>query len=248
MTGPGGDAEELHDLAAVERGPDRLQLLLGGERLDARLEVVHPAVERARLALVARRAVAALELVQLVEQRARVAHVPAHRAVGPAHRVGVDPQVQVDELGDGLDDVLRVPQRGEALARHPGADDLVVMERRAALLERARLRLADVVQQRGEPQHEVRAHLLHDRDRVREHVLVVVDRVLLELHRVELGQELVREPGAGEEPEARRRVVDDEQLRELVADPLRAHDLEPAAVLADRGQRARARARARTRR
>ena len=61
-----------------------------------------------------------------------------------------------------------------------------------------------------------------DRDRVREHVLVPVDRILLELHRVELGQELVGEAGPCEEPEARLRIGCDEQLAELVADPFRA--------------------------
>ena len=38
-----------------------------------------------------------------------------------------------------------------------------------------------------------------------------------------------------EEPQPGRRVLDDQQLRQLVADPLGAHDLEPAAVLLDRG-------------
>ena len=60
-----------------------------------------------------------------------------------------------------------------------------------------------------------------------------MDRVLFELHRVQLGQELVGEPGAGEEPEAVRRVVDQEQLRQLVADALRAHDLQAVRVLDD---------------
>ena len=42
---PGRHPEELHHLATVERGPDRLQLLFGGERLDAGFEVVHPALQ-----------------------------------------------------------------------------------------------------------------------------------------------------------------------------------------------------------
>ena len=57
--------------------------------------------------------------------------------------------------------------------------------------EAARLRLADVVQQRREPHLQLGPRLRDDRDRVREHVLVPVDRILLEPHRVELGQELV---------------------------------------------------------
>ena len=70
--------------------------------------------------------------------------------------------------------------------------------------ERARLRLADVVEQRGEAHDQLGPRVAHDRDRVREHVLVGVDRVLLEPHRVELGQELVGELGLAEEPETRR--------------------------------------------
>ena len=65
---------------------------------DPRLELVHPARERGGLLRVAGRAVAARQLVEIVEQRARVAHVAAHRAVGPAHPVRVEAQVQLDEL------------------------------------------------------------------------------------------------------------------------------------------------------
>ena len=52
------DAELLHHLLAVELGPDRGQLLLRGQRGDARLELVHPPAQHRRLALVAGRAVA----------------------------------------------------------------------------------------------------------------------------------------------------------------------------------------------
>ena len=65
-----------------------------------------------------------------------------------------------------------------------------------------------------------------------------VDRILLQPHPVELGQELVGEAGLGEEPESGARVVDEEELRQLVTDALGAHDLEPVAQLHDRvGQR-----------
>ena len=78
---------------------------------DPRLELVHAAGERRGLPRVPRRAVATRQLVEVVEQRTRVAHVAADRAVGPAHPVRVEPQVQLDELGDVVDDVVRVPQR-----------------------------------------------------------------------------------------------------------------------------------------
>ena len=53
-------------------------------------------------------AVAPLQVVEVVEQLTGVAYVAAHRLVGPSHRVGVDAQVEVDELRDVLDDVVRV--------------------------------------------------------------------------------------------------------------------------------------------
>ena len=60
---------------------------------------------------------------------------------------------------------------------------------------------------------------------------MAVHRVLLEPHEVELGEELVGEAGLDEEPQTRGGVVDEQQLRQLVADALRADDLEPGAVL-----------------
>ena len=74
-----------------------------------------------------------------------------------------------------------------------------------------------------------RSDVLDDGDRVGEHVLVAVDRVLLEPQRRQLGQELLGEPGVDEEPQPGRRVVDDDQLVELVADALGRHDLQPVA-------------------
>ena len=113
----------------------------------------------------------------------------------------------------------------------PRADHLVVVEAHTAVGERAGLGLADVVEQRGQAHHQLGPRVAHHGDRVREHVLVGVDRILLEAHAVELGQELVAELGLGEEPQARAGVVDQQELRELVADALRAHDLEPVAQL-----------------
>ena len=81
---------------------------------------------------------------------------------------------------------------------------------------------------------ERRPRLGHHRDRVGEHVLVAVDRVLLHPHGRQLGQDDVGDAGVDEEPEPRGRVVDDEQLAELVADALRRHDVEPAHQLVHR--------------
>ena len=77
--------------------------------------------------------------------------------------------------------------------------------------------------------------VLDDGDRVAEHVLVAVDRVVLEAQRRQLGQEVLGEAGVDEEPQPGRRAVDDDQLVELVADPLGRHDRQPVAPLDDGG-------------
>ena len=61
-----------------------------------------------------------------------------------------------------------------------------------------------------------------------------VDGILLEPHRVELGEELVGELGLAEQPQARGRILGQQQLRELVANPLGTDDLEPVTQLDDR--------------
>ena len=86
----------------------------------------------------------------------------------------------------------------------------------------------------------VRAGLGHHGDRVGQHVLVAVDRILLEAHRRQLGEELVGQTGVDDEPQAGGRVVDHEQLVELVADALGRHDLEPLRHRRDRRRPARA--------
>ena len=99
---PGRDAQERHDLrrrrgrGAARRAPPA--------RAARRCGASSSSMRRARaagLVRVARRAVAAGQLVETVEVRAGVAHVAAHRAVGPAHPVGVEAQVQLDEARHG---------------------------------------------------------------------------------------------------------------------------------------------------
>ena len=92
--------------------------------------------------------------------------------------------------------------------------------------------LADVVEQPREPEHRVGLQPLDDRERVPEHVLVPMHRVLLELQRRQLGQELVRQPRLDQQGEPGAGRSRDEQLVELVADPLRRHD--PQAFRASR--------------
>jgi len=122
----------------------------------------------------------------------------------------------------GGDVIVRVAQRLHPLLRHPRADRVVVVERGAlARLEAARARLADVVEQRRQSHPtEIerrttrrllvrRPHVLDDGDRVRQHVLVAVDRVVLQAHGGEFGQELIGQPGLDEEPQPRCGVIDE---------------------------------------
>ena len=79
-----------------------------------------------------------------------------------------------------------------------------------------------------------RPDVLDHRDRVAQHVLVAVDRVVLESERRQLGQEVLGETGVDAEPQPGGRVVERHQLVELVADPLGGHDREPIAPVDDR--------------
>ena len=88
--------------------------------------------------------------------------------------------MHLDERPHLLDDVVGIPQRAEALFGHPRSDHLVVMKLHAVGRDPARLGLPDVVQQRGQAQHEVRLASLHDREGVPQHVLVLVHGILLE--------------------------------------------------------------------
>ena len=55
---------------------------------------------------------------------------------------------------------------------------------------------------------------------------MAVDRVLLDPHGGELGEDHVGDPGVDEEPETVAGVLDHHELAQLVADPLGRHDLE----------------------
>src|SRR6185437_11093744 len=127
---------------------DLRELLALAQLRDALLELVHTPTERGRLAGVARRAVATRELVQVVEQRAGIAHVATDGGVRPAHAIRVEAQVQLDETGDVVDEVVRVTQREQPLAGHPRADDLVVVKGDALRSVPAGAGLADVVEER----------------------------------------------------------------------------------------------------
>ena len=125
-----------------------------------------------------------------------------------------------------VNDLGRIAQLLHSLAGHPRPDDVVVMKMDPAGTDRTRQGLADVVEERSQAQSPLRTCLLDDGDRMRENVLVPLDRVLLEGERRQLGQELLGQPSVDEEPEPGRRAGQHEQLVELVPDPLPGDDRE----------------------
>ena len=140
-------------------------------------------------------------------------------------------------------------QRPHPVAGHAGPDHLVVVERHLpAGPERPGLGLAHVVEQRRQAQDALGLALLDHRDGVGQHVLVAVDRVLLERQGRQLGQELLGQAGVDQEPQPVARVFDHHQLVQLVADPLVGHDLQAAAQAHDGVDQRRGRAPARSRR
>ncbi len=141
--------------------------------------------------------------------------------------------MQEDQVGDLADDVLGVSQRAQPLAHHLRADHLVVVEAHpAARLEPPGGRLADVVQQRRQPQHQVRLarriggalqvdRLVQHGQRVPVDVLVLVVLVDLQLHGRHLGQHVVGQPGLHQQLDAAARELAAQQLGQLDLHPLR---------------------------
>ena len=184
------------------------------------LELVVGALQSKRLLLVAGRAVRAGQDVEPLELIAGVADVATHGRVGPlTGSVAVEPQVQLDELGHLVDQVVAVAECAHPLAYELGADDVVMVERdRAALDEPSGLGLADVVQQRGQADDEIGRTLetAFESDRLLEHgqrvlvdVLVAMVLIALEDQRRQLGQHLRWQdrsrPAAAARPPGRRR-------------------------------------------
>ncbi|CAG6393505.1 conserved hypothetical protein [Actinacidiphila cocklensis] len=239
---PRGDPEHRHDLVAVQVGPDRVQLLLLLELGDPLLKAVVRPGQRRRLALVAGRAVRPGQLVQPLQQRTGVPHVAPHRGVGPlTAAVTVEAQVQLDQPRDVLHQLVGVLQLEHPRLGELGADHLVVVEGDPAVrFEAPGLRLADVVQQRGQPQHQVRPlglqvdGLLQHRQGVLVDVLVPEVLVSLQPQCRQLGQHPVRETGLHQQAQPLARVVGHDELVQLVPHPLGRDDVDP---LGHRGHR-----------
>jgi hypothetical protein len=128
--------------------------------------------------------------------------------------------MEPDDLGNGMDYLVGKTKGAQALFRHLGPYHLVMMERDPVFVYAARLWFSDVVQQSGEAKNEiVPIAPLNDCQRVFEHVLVVMDWVLLELESTKLRQIEIGEPGRIGKPEGAGGGHALDQLHELVADP-----------------------------
>ena len=148
--------------------------------------------------------------------------------------------MQLDQARDVLGRLLVEAECPHPRGRQLGPDHLVVVEADpAAGLEPARGRLADVVHQGRQPQHQVRAG--HDRvgvavvrlqrDRLLQHgegvlvdVLVPVVLVDLQAQGGQLGQHVVGQAGVHQQRQAGTRVTAQEQLDQLVTHPFARHD------------------------
>ncbi len=223
--------QDAHDLVAVQVGPQAGQFFLLAEFLDPVLEAVVGPGQPGGLGLVSRGAVCPGQGVQAGEQGARVPDVAADGGVGPLARpVAVEPQVQEDQGRDVLDHRRGEAQLPQPLARHGGALRLVVVERDPPVGQPGPgLRLADVVQQRRQPQHQVavqpvprlqRDRLLEHGERVLVHVLVPEMLVSLEPEPGHFGQHLLRHAGVDQQDDAPDRVRGEHELGQLVPDPL----------------------------
>ena len=143
------------------------------------------------------------------QQRPSVPHVAPHRGIGPLRlAVAVEPQVQRDKLADVRDHGRGEPQCAEAVTGQGGPGQVMVVEGHPAIGQHAaRLGLADVVQQRREPDHQVVFQAIRrlQRGRPGQHgqgvlvdVLVPDMLVRLQPQPGDLRQDLLRHPGADE--------------------------------------------------
>ena len=180
------------------------------------------------------------EAVQALQQVTGVGDVAPHRRVGPRGvRVAVEPQVQLHQAGHLLGGVLVEGERLQAPGGHLRAHRLVEAESDgASLLEAAGGGLADVVQQRGQAQHQVRAlagptgaglalqvdGLVQHGEGVLVHVLVPVVLIELQLHRRQLRQHVDGQSQVHHQLQAPPGVLTADQAHQLLPHPLRGDD------------------------
>ena len=183
----GGKVEEFHDRLTVELRAFGLLLGLTCQPDDSPFEFVDQLVELRFLGPVAGGAIGPDELVEQSKEVPGISGVTPNRRVAPALAVPLEASREADELGDVLDDPGVVTKLTQASLGNLGANGFVVSERDTTMFERAGVGLADVVEQRSEPECEIGTCLGGHRDRVGEHIFVAVDRVLFEFEGGQLG-------------------------------------------------------------
>lgn len=141
--------------------------------------------------------------------------------------------MKLHKLRDVLDHLVGVLERSHPLLDHLGAHHLVVMERDAPiLLEAPRPRLADVMEESGKAQNQIRAvllqvdRLLQDGQRVLVDIFVTVMLVTFQTQSGELRQHLLRQPRTDKLRQTLAGVGGEQQLVELLPDPLGGDDLD----------------------
>ncbi|GDY55034.1 hypothetical protein SVIO_056570 [Streptomyces violaceusniger] len=141
--------------------------------------------------------------------------------------------MQLDQAGDILDQLIGVLELRHPVLGHLRPHHLVVVEGDpAVLLEAARLGLADVMQQRGQPQRQIGAlglqvdGLVQHRQRVLIDILVAVVLIALQAQRRKLRQDAVGEPRLHQQPQPLAGVVGQDELVELITHPLRRDDVD----------------------
>ena len=210
--GAAGDAEEFHDVLAVEVGTFLRPLFLHRQISYAHFQFVDALVECRDFAGVAGGAVAADELVQVAEQMAGIAGVAANGRVFPAVLVAVETSTEGNQLADVRDHRRFHAEGGQACRRHASAYDLMVVEGDLAVLDPTGRRLADIVEQRGHAESQAGRRLRRNGDAVGQHVLVTVDRVLLHGERWDFGNGPVEKAVFQGDHQAFSGVVDRENL------------------------------------
>ena len=249
------EAERLHHGVADARRERRLLCVLGGEERDAPGELLDLVEAFALLLGALGRDVGAREAEQIVEVLAELAREAAHGAVGPARVVLVRAEVMEDEEAD------RVAQRrlgrehlaaSFELVEHARADLGVPQKMHLSVgADRARLRLADVVEERCPAHLEARHGLTDDLLRVLPDVLVAPLGVPEAHHRVHFGEEDAQRADVEQRVETQLGIFPHDDAIEAVANGLgveprrdaevlggdRRHHLDDASLLGgDRGQ------------
>ena len=223
----GRHPEDLHDPVPIDRRPDGIDLLAGTQIDYPLLQFVDPTLDLARLLAVTSRDVAADQIVEPAEQVAGVAHVTTHRPVGPAHLEGVGTHVEVNQAGHGFDIVLRVAQRFEPGLGHPRSDHFVMVERDACGPEVARVGLANIVKQGGQPRYPVGGALGNHGQGVGQHVLVVVNRILRHCQRRQFGKENIGQARVHDPLQGRDHMLPHDDPVQFVANAFGTDDRKP---------------------